>query len=331
MRPSVFFVVAPGDVEGHEHVRRLFGKRPEVEIVCDRRRGERRAPDPYRLVKVERRRQERRVRQCSLEVAERDWAHVRRPEGAASFWPHKVGRLVDAPQYAYYRRSTSPLTVPRRRQAAALSQAISHPSLKDPQYLVLRERSRILSQWVETLPNAGLRVLDVGGRLQPYRPVLETRLASYIAIDPVFEGLLDVVALGEHLPFPSERFDVVLCTQALNYAADPFRVIAEIHRVLRPGGACLLSVPVWCLVARELDVLLAPFSSPQIVPEGSSAAGLLSVFNLLLEKALAGRGWRVDKLLSSVVFPVTNLVGRTVEPLWRSVRFTTNHCCLAFK
>jgi len=251
-----------------------------------------------------------------------------------TFWLRKVGRLIDTPRYDYYRGSTSPQTVERKRQAAELSQEILNPSLTNPQFLVLRERTRILTQWIENLPNTGLQVLDVGGRLQPYRSLLGDRLECYIAIDPVFEGLVNVVAVGEHLPFPGERFDLVMCTQVLNYIADPFQVIAEIHRVLKPGGALCLSVPVWRLMPKELIVLLAPFSFCQVVPEGYSVAGLFSVCNLFLDTFLFDslvRWWRARKLISSVVFPVTNLAGLTLDIVCRNSRFTTSYSYLVFK
>lgn len=41
---------------------------------------------------------------------------------------------------------------------------------------------------------------------------------------------------GEHLPFESSSFDVVLCCDVLEHVQDLPRVIAEISRVLRPGG-----------------------------------------------------------------------------------------------
>jgi SAM-dependent methyltransferase len=249
-------------------------------------------------------------------------------------WLRKVSRLIDAPRYDYYHGSTSPQTVKHKLQAAQLSQEILNPSLRNPQFLVLRERSRIFSLWIENLPNTGLQVLDVGGRLQPYRSLLGERLKCYIAIDPVFEGLLNVVAVGEHLPFPSERFDLVICTQVLNYTANPFQVIAEIHRVLRPDGALFLSVPVWRLMPEELVVLLSPFSFHQIVPEGDSVAGLCSVLNLFLDTFLFDallRGWRTRRLISFVVFPVTNLAGLTLDTVCRNSRFPTNYSCRALK
>lgn len=43
-------------------------------------------------------------------------------------------------------------------------------------------------------------------------------------------------ARGEALPFPDHRFDTVVSTLVLCSVANPARVLAELRRVLRPGG-----------------------------------------------------------------------------------------------
>lgn len=40
------------------------------------------------------------------------------------------------------------------------------------------------------------------------------------------------------LDFPDESFDVVTCCQVYEHVPDPHRMMAEIHRVLAPGGVC---------------------------------------------------------------------------------------------
>lgn len=42
---------------------------------------------------------------------------------------------------------------------------------------------------------------------------------------------------------PSGQFDVVLCHHALEHVPDPYRVLGEIRRLLRPQGVLLLAVP----------------------------------------------------------------------------------------
>lgn len=45
------------------------------------------------------------------------------------------------------------------------------------------------------------------------------------------------------LPYADATFDVVTATEVIEHLADFRRVVEEIHRVLKPGGVCILSTP----------------------------------------------------------------------------------------
>ena len=47
---------------------------------------------------------------------------------------------------------------------------------------------------------------------------------------------------GECLQFPDNMFDVVYAHGVLQYTADTGKMIAEIHRVLKPGGEAVMRV-----------------------------------------------------------------------------------------
>jgi len=47
----------------------------------------------------------------------------------------------------------------------------------------------------------------------------------------------------EQLSFPDNTFDAVICVQVLEHLAEPAAVLAELQRVLRPGGCLLLIAP----------------------------------------------------------------------------------------
>jgi 2-polyprenyl-3-methyl-5-hydroxy-6-metoxy-1,4-benzoquinol methylase len=50
-------------------------------------------------------------------------------------------------------------------------------------------------------------------------------------------------ANAEHLPFPATTFDRVYCTEVLEHIQHPERAVAEIARVLKPGGRAVFSLP----------------------------------------------------------------------------------------
>jgi len=242
-------------------------------------------------------------------------------------------------KYRYFHgdEASSGAEVEHREAAQRLSRERGTPSLRDPDYLVLRERRRIFEKWLARIGGV-VRVLDVGGRIQPYRRLLAPSLALYVAIDPILEGLVNVVAVGERLPFPAGSFDLVLCTQVLNYVRDPSIVVAEIRRVLKPGGYLMLSAPAifprhhderWRFLPDGLEILLERFSGVEIVPEGHSVAGVCRTVNSAI--AIEDRHWRVAGVLQSTVVPTLNVVGLYLDRLSKSERLTANYSVLAQK
>ncbi len=63
-------------------------------------------------------------------------------------------------------------------------------------------------------------------------PGMAAEARARLASQPISVALADVGAL----PFPAEAFDVVLANHMLYHVADLAAGLAELHRVLRPGG-----------------------------------------------------------------------------------------------
>lgn len=60
------------------------------------------------------------------------------------------------------------------------------------------------------------------------------------------------IASGVRLPFPDGQFDVVCCNQVYQYVPSPEALLAEIARVLKPGGVCFFSARnLWGLAYRD--------------------------------------------------------------------------------
>jgi SAM-dependent methyltransferase len=216
-----------------------------------------------------------------------------------------------------------------------------HPSLTNPNWLVLRKRREIFQKWLERLEGRDLAALDLGGRIQPYRPLLEGRVRCYVAVDLRFTPLVSVVARGEQIPLADASFDLAICTQMLEYVAEPAAVLAEIHRVLKPGGYLMLSVPSvcpqdsehdrWRFLPASLHQLLAEFASVEVLAEGGSVAGLFRSINACMN-IFARYGW-VRSLFRYSVFPVVNVAGVLLEKMsgGRNTQFAANYSAFARK
>jgi ubiquinone/menaquinone biosynthesis C-methylase UbiE len=101
------------------------------------------------------------------------------------------------------------------------------------------------------LPRSGERLIEVGagfGRLVgEYAAFREVELldSSEVHVAAAREQLADDrihVTLGDALalPYPDGHFDAAVCVRVLHHFADPGPLIAEIGRVVRPGGVLIL-------------------------------------------------------------------------------------------
>lgn len=68
----------------------------------------------------------------------------------------------------------------------------------------------------------------------------QIRYAAIDRFDPEAPLAMDLTRLA----FPAGRFDLILCSHVLEHVEDDRQAIAEMARVLRPGGRALVMVPV---------------------------------------------------------------------------------------
>lgn len=110
-------------------------------------------------------------------------------------------------------------------------------------------RRGLLAGLQRFFPELKGEVLDVGCGSKPYREFIPAvryvgleydtpRTRASFAADAYYDG--------RTFPFPDASFDAVLCSQVFEHVFTPEEFLREIHRVLRPGGRVLLTVPfVW--------------------------------------------------------------------------------------
>lgn len=133
-------------------------------------------------------------------------------------------------------------------------------------------------------PGPGERILDVGcgtGTLLHVLSVSDPTLGlAGVDLSPEMlavakrrlEGAADLrEGWAERLPFPDAAFDIAVSTSVLHYLPDPHAALAEMKRVLKPGGRAVVSD--WCddfLLCRLCDVFLRTFSRAHVRTYGQA-------------------------------------------------------------
>jgi SAM-dependent methyltransferase len=167
--------------------------------------------------------------------------------------------------------------------------------------------------------------LDLGCGAMPYRPKVIPIVATYDSLDiearaPGVTILADVQAMPE---VPDSCYDTVLCSEVLEHIPRPEAALAEIHRVLRPGGRLLLSVPFLSRLHEEphdyfrytehglKDLLVR---QGFVVEEVTPIASVCSFLGHQVSTVLVAGTWRIP-VLRDIVFAL-NLVAIVLPCYW---------------
>lgn len=152
-------------------------------------------------------------------------------------------------------------------------------------------------RWVRTLKNMvpgrlswfdrfadwqDARVLDLGCAGGFMAEALDDRGAQVTGIDPAADAIAAArshaeqvgksirydVGVGEDLPYADGSFDAVVCVDVLEHVVDLTRVIAEVGRVLRPGGVFFYDTINRNPIARLAAITVAE-DILRVLPEGT--------------------------------------------------------------
>jgi SAM-dependent methyltransferase len=169
-------------------------------------------------------------------------------------------------------------------------------------------------------------------------------IQSYVAYDvDVLGGLPEVVGISETLPFKSDSFDSILCTQVLEHVPRPWLTMAEIFRVLKPNGRLLLSVPQsWRLHEQPHDFYRytrfglqslcdqANLSIEKILPQGGAWALIGQNINNTIWRSSIKK-FTVSWYFRVVISILSNTIFGSLDKLDQDTDDTLNYVVLARK
>lgn len=203
--------------------------------------------------------------------------------------------------------------------------------------------SEHVDRFAQSLPNGSV-VLDAGAGEARFRSHFSRQ--QYVALDNRQGNAawdysrLHIVGDLLALPLRENSCDALLNIVVLEHTPDPDRVLAELHRVLRPGGRLLLVVPmIWEIHESPNDYFrFTRFGLERLL----SSAG----FRIILLAPIGGFFWVVGRYsfyflkfwgtgLRSVLLPLLApifgflipLVCYYLDPLDRTGQYTLGYVC----
>lgn len=85
------------------------------------------------------------------------------------------------------------------------------------------------------------RLLDAGCGTKPYLRLFSELVEDWVGLDARAVG--DVMGYIEENDIPDEEFDTVLCTNVVHLCPDPQIAVAELARMVKPGGHVIVTFP----------------------------------------------------------------------------------------
>lgn len=174
------------------------------------------------------------------------------------------------------------------------------------------------------------KVLDIGARAGEHTEYFPNAVS--IDIDP--DRKPDIVADARELPFQENTFEGIVCSEVLEHIPDPARAIAEMRRVLIPGGFVVLTTrflfPIhdapgdfFRFTPYALRELFKGWEIAEIVPEnGPFGALAVQLQRIIFQTEL--RGGKATKLvlyiLARMLLLLDRLVMRTYGDICKSER-----------
>jgi SAM-dependent methyltransferase len=205
-------------------------------------------------------------------------------------------------------------------------------------YLVMRE---LVSDIIASSSYARGRLLDVGSGNQPYERWLGG-VTEYVGIDINHQTSCPVVSgLAYALPFAANSFDTVFSTQTLEHVEDPHLAVAEMARVLRPGGYLILTAPqTWRLHEKPYDFYRYTRFGLQHLLERSglhvvrikAQGGVWATIGQTINNAIHRRlGPHLPIYAIYLIYLASNIVFSQLDRLWVDTDETLNYLVIGSK
>lgn len=126
-------------------------------------------------------------------------------------------------------------------------------SLWNPLYLQSHFLINDIKKYLESIPNNSV-VVDIGCGTKPYQKFVQSGV-KYIGIDlDTANNNVDIVSSAYEIDIESGSADYVVSFQVLEHLEEPYLMLKEAYRLLKPGGELCITFPMsWHLHEEPYD------------------------------------------------------------------------------
>ena len=165
-------------------------------------------------------------------------------------------------------------------------------------------------------------VLDVGCGNKPYEEIFAGKVESYTGCDVVQSDKhrVDVICPATELKFTDNSFETVFSTQVIEHVNDPFKMLAEINRVLKDNGCLILSAPFSWELHEE------PYDFYRYTKYGLQAMLEQNGFQVLFVLPNGGKWAAIAQLNLNIIYSTFKkraLAAKMLKALFTKLGFTT--------
>ncbi len=174
------------------------------------------------------------------------------------------------------------------------------PQTWQQEYWMMEKLNEAIREFIDELPH-GANVLDYGGGCCPYYPFFAGRDLTYTNADIYRGQFVDIIFENDTpLPMDDESCDAVLLSHILEHTHHPYKVVDDVHRLLKKGGRILAGIPFawenhtrphdyWRIGLDGLHNIFAAFRDVEIRSDSNSAQALIMLKNGLTYRSVKNK------------------------------------------
>jgi len=118
----------------------------------------------------------------------------------------------------------------------------------------------------------------------------------------------------EAIPIDDKSFDVVVVGEVLEHLINPYRIVREFYRILKPNGILIVSVPNISSLVSRIKGLFGKLPTSCCLPSDENKLGKhINDFNInILKNVLENANFKIEEITSNGLITSSRLITKNI-------------------